>query len=92
MGMIRLSDTTHDKVRKLSESSGKTITNIVARAVARYERDEFFRELKEQYAALTPEERAEDAAEIALWDNALADGLEDAPYEGSPANDAEGGK
>ncbi len=39
---------------------------------------EAFRKLADDgYAALTPEERAEDAAELALWDSTLLDGLED---------------
>ena len=45
------------------------------------DRERFFAEMRAAYAAMTDEERAEEAAEMAVWDTALLDGLEDEPWE-----------
>lgn len=83
MPMLRVSEDTHILAKRFAEKRNISIQEVIERAMASYEENEFFRELNEQFAALTPEERAEDAAELALWDGTLMDGLEDEPWEES---------
>ena len=56
---------------------------VLARALDLYQRHRFWQDVNEAYARLRadPKAWAEELAERALWDTALADGLEDFPYE-----------
>lgn len=79
---VRVSARTHQELRELSESSGETITKIVARAVERYRRQRILEEANEQYAVLLadPVERAAFRAEFDDLAASLHPGPQDEPW------------
>lgn len=84
MATIRIDDETHDAAKRLSEQLDVSIQSIMSRAFREFEENDFFRRCNAYYAHRTPEERAEDEAEMALWDTTLLDGLEDEPPYDDP--------
>lgn len=76
---VRIDAKTYATLRKLADLENVSIVEELARAVRVLDQQRFFERLSDQYAALTPEERAEDAAELALWDATLGDGLDNEP-------------
>ena len=78
---IRVTPQVREKLAELSKAEGKTIGQLVQGLVAEHEKRQFFEGLAEDFRRLRsdPEAWAYYQNEIALWDTALMDGLEDEP-------------
>jgi predicted transcriptional regulator len=76
---VRVSEHTHELLRKLAASTGEPLQKVLERAVESYRREQFFAELDAAYARLQGDPVAweEELAERALWERTLADGLDD---------------
>jgi predicted transcriptional regulator len=76
---VRVSEETHELLRKLAAASGEPLQRVLERAVESYRREQFFAELDAAYARLQADPVAweEELAERALWEATLADGLDD---------------
>jgi len=76
---VRVSEHTHELLRKLAEATGEPLAKVLERAVENYRREQFFAELNAAYARLKADPVAweEELAERALWERTLADGLDD---------------
>ena len=76
---VRVSEETHELLRKLAAATGEPMQRVVERAVENYRREQFFAELNAAYARLQADPVAweEELAERALLENTLADGLDD---------------
>lgn len=74
---VRIDEPTHAMLRELADADELSLHEELALAVKARRREKFFAEMRAGYAQMTEEERAEDAAELALWDQTLLDGLED---------------
>ncbi len=80
---IRIDQHTHAMLQRLSEAEHKPIEQVVAEAVARYERELFWEEARIAYEKLRADPVAwrEYQEETALWDTTSNDGLEhEEPY------------
>ena len=68
-----------ETLKKLSMSSGETIPTIVEKAIENYRRQIFLIEANRAFTALRENETLwqEELAERQIWDNAIADGLEE---------------
>ena len=80
---VRVTADSHDRLVRLAAQSGRTIQEIVAAAIEAYETEVMFARAEAAYAALAADSaaRAEYAAELAVWEATLADGLADEePY------------
>jgi hypothetical protein len=75
--MIRVDERVRDTAARLAREQNKTIAEVVSVAIEHARREHFWNRVDASYAALTPAELAEDAAERALWDRTLADGLDE---------------
>jgi hypothetical protein len=80
---VRVDPKLHATLRKLAEAEHRPIGRVIEDAVARYEKDKFWKEMHEGFARL----RADPVAwkdyqdEVAIWDSMSNDGLEDEePY------------
>jgi predicted DNA-binding protein len=80
---IRVSRSTHGRLRELADRTGETIADIVDLAVRNYQKERFWADYHAAYAAIQadPSASAELQAEVDAWDSTLADGLEDDPHE-----------
>ncbi len=78
---VQITEDVQGKRHELAEQDHESVQTIIALAVERYRRERMFERADEIYAAMTPEEWAEENAERALWDCTLMDGLEDDEYE-----------
>jgi predicted transcriptional regulator len=76
---VRVSEHTHELLRKLAEATGEPLAKVLERAVENYRREQFFAELNAAYERLQADPVAweEELAERALWERTLADGLDD---------------
>jgi hypothetical protein len=74
---VRIDEPTHALLRELADADGVTLHEELGRAVRARKRERFFAELTAGFAALSSEERDEDACETAVWDVTSADGLAD---------------
>jgi predicted transcriptional regulator len=76
---VRVSDETHELLRKLAAATGEPMQRVLERAVENYRREQFFAELNAAYERLRADPVAweEELAERALWETTLADGLDD---------------
>jgi predicted transcriptional regulator len=76
---VRVSEETHELLRKLAAATGEPMQRVLERAVENYRREQFFAELDAAYARLQADPVAweEELAERALLENTLADGLDD---------------
>lgn len=76
---IRVSRSVYDQLSALSEEQRASIGDVVADLVNERERQDFYTQMKEGYAALRSDETAwkEFQEELALWDVTLNDGLKD---------------
>src|SRR4029453_9805137 len=76
---VRVSEHTHDLLRKMAEATGEPLQKGLERAVENYRRERFFAELNEAYARLQADPVAweEELAERALWETTLPGGLDD---------------
>lgn len=78
MSQVRVSENTHEVLRSLSTREGKSMQDIIDKAIEDYRRKAFLEGLSNDYRLLreNPEAWQEHEEEIALWDNTLMDGLE----------------
>lgn len=78
---IRVSRSTHERLRDLAARSNATITAVVDEVVRDLERKRFWADFNVACAALKadPEAWADYQRECAAWDVTLADGLEEEP-------------
>ena len=81
MVTVRVDRATHARMTQIAEAEGRSLTELVARAVDLCWRDWVFAQGNAAYAALREDPSANAAwqAETALWDSTLMDGLEDEP-------------
>lgn len=77
MSQVRVSENTHEILRSLSSREGKSMQDIIDKAIEDYRRKAFLEGLSNDYRALRENAEAwkEHEEEIALWDNTLTDGL-----------------
>jgi predicted transcriptional regulator len=83
MATVRVAPKVHATLRELAAAEQRSIGQVIADAVDRYQKETFWRAMREGFARL----RADPAAwgeyqdEAALWDSASGDGVEDEePY------------
>lgn len=78
MSPVGVSESTHEALRPLSLKEGKTMQDIIDKAVEYYRRKTFLQGLSEAFQALraNPEAWQEYQEEMTLWDNTLQDSLE----------------
>ena len=69
---LRVRSSTRDRVKALGQQTRQTSDAVVAKAVELYEREQFWAAWEAAQAAMTPEERAQDATEMEPWDRASA--------------------
>jgi predicted DNA-binding protein len=74
---IRISLRSKAVLRALAKREGKPMQAVLDEAIEHYQRDKFLDEVNAAYATLRNDAVAwkEELAERALWDNAIADGL-----------------
>ena len=86
---IRVSRSTHGRLRELAEKTGDTMADIVDRAVRNYQKERFWADYHAAYAALQadPSAWADFQGESESWDSTLADGLEEPSDEQGTADD-----
>lgn len=83
MAMVRVEPKVHAKLRALSESERRPISQVIEEAIDDYENEKFWQATHEAYARLRADPVAweEYQNEAALWDSVSGDGLEDEePY------------
>lgn len=73
--MMRVSDEARDIANTLADETKESAGDVTLKALKLYQEQLFWKKVQEAYAARTPEEVAEDNAELALWDATLQDGL-----------------
>jgi len=76
---VRISRSTHELLREISEATGDTMTDIVDHAVREYQRQKFWADYNKAYESVQADSSswAEFQGEVELWDSTLADGLRD---------------
>ncbi|MBU0606699.1 MAG: toxin-antitoxin system protein [Armatimonadetes bacterium] len=79
---VRISQSTHERLRNLAEETGLSLTATLDQAVECYRRKVFFDGLDAEYAALQADPVAwqEYLREREEWDATLRDDLEDDPW------------
>ena len=77
--MVRIRNQDHEVLKELSEVTGESMTDLLARAVEELRRKEFLYGLASDFAELRVSESAWDAErkEREAWDATLGDDLED---------------
>jgi predicted transcriptional regulator len=80
---IRVSRSTHGRLRELADRTGETMADIVDLAVRQYQRERFWADYHAAHAAIQadPSAWADLQDEVESWDSTSADGLEDQPNE-----------
>ena len=75
---VRISSHTHALLRQLAQDAGESMQAILDRAVERYRRESFLRAANADLAALrrNPKAWKEELRERQVWEQTLADGLE----------------
>jgi len=76
-GTIRISDTAHGTLQKMSRSEGKPMAALLDEAVEALRRQRFLEQVNTAYAALRSDAREWEAVEKErrAWDATLPDGL-----------------
>ena len=76
---VRVSRKTGEVLRKLSKTTGESMQAILDKAVEEYRRKRFLEEANRAFAALKNNSEAwkEEVEERELWNNTLADDLEE---------------
>ena len=74
---VRIAPETHAALVEIAKAQHISLTEALTRAVAAYRREQFLAGVAADFAALTPKEHAEEAAEAATWDATLADGRDE---------------
>ncbi len=77
---VRVTRQTHQQLAALAKENGLSMQTILDRAVEAYRRQSFLEALNADFATLQAqsEEWAEEMEERKLWEQTLADGLEQA--------------
>ena len=80
---IRVSRSTHGRLRELADRTGETMADIVDLAVRNYQRERFWADYHAAHAAIQvdPSAQADLQDEIESWDSTSSDGLEDSSNE-----------
>jgi len=78
MPTTRISDSTHQVLRRLAERSGESMQALLDKAVEHYRRQRFLEENNRAFEALRADASAwkGEQAEREQWDITVADGLE----------------
>lgn len=78
MAQLRVSKEIHEKLRELSRNEGISMQRVLEKALADYEKTQFFDSLDAAFKALKadPVAWAEELHERRLWENTLMDGLD----------------
>lgn len=76
---VRVSEQSHDLLRRLSEEKGISMIEALDLVLAEWEKQQFFRSLNASFAALRSDPAAweEELEERRLWDQSLGDDVED---------------
>ena len=76
---VRVSEHTHEQLRKLAASTGEPLQKVLERAVENYRRQQFYAEFNAAFERLRADPVAweEELAERAELEGTLADGLDD---------------
>jgi predicted transcriptional regulator len=87
---VRVSRSTHGRLRELAERTGETMADIVDLAVRNYQRERFWADYHAAHAAIQadPSAWADLQDEVESWDSTLADGLEEQPNERQNESDS----
>ena len=74
---VRITEAARDSLRSLAESEGRSMQDVLERAIENYRRQRFLEAVNAGYAALQKEPDAWSTyqSELALWDKTLLDGL-----------------
>ena len=83
MATVRVEPKLHATLRALAKDEQRSISQVIADAVDRYQKENFWQAMHEGFARLRADPVAWRAyqEEAALWDSASGDGLEDEePY------------
>ena len=77
--LIRINDSTVERLESLSKLTGESKQKLMDNAVTAYAYEQILKKSNEQYAALKKDPKAwkEMAEERKTWDITLVDGLED---------------
>ncbi len=70
---VRIAPETHAALSEIAREERISLTEALSRAVLLYRREWFLAGAASDFAALSPENRAEEAAESAAWDSTLTD-------------------
>ena len=78
MATLRVSDASHEILRKLARSMGKSMSEILDQAVEDLRRKEFLEKANAAFASLKldPEAWAQELAERRAWESTLGDDIE----------------
>jgi hypothetical protein len=76
---VRVSEHTHELLRKLATATGEPLQKVLERAVETYRREQFYAEFNAAFERLRadPVAWSEELAERAELEGTLADGLDD---------------
>ncbi|MBH8577629.1 hypothetical protein I8752_32630 [Nostocaceae cyanobacterium CENA369] len=76
---VNISETAHETLLKIAETSGETIQTVLDKAIENYRRYIFLLQANEAFAALRQNEPLwqEELAERQAWERTIADGVED---------------
>lgn len=77
--VVRIRPTTYERLKSLSERSGKALIDVLDEAIENLQRKQFLDECNQAYAKLkkNPKKWKQYQDEIAVWDATLQDGLKD---------------
>jgi predicted transcriptional regulator len=80
---VRVDDALHARLRAIAKAEGRPIGQVIEDAIRRYEREAFWRGVREDFDRLRADPAAwrEYQEEAAAWDATAGDGLEnEEPY------------
>lgn len=83
MATVRVESDLHAKLKELSETEHRPISEVIEEAIDRYQREKFWTEMHESFGRLRSDPVAWNAYqdEATIWDSMSGDGLEDEePY------------
>ena len=83
MVSIRVSETTHQRLREIARREHRPMSSVADEAVRVYEKEQRWRAAEEGMARLrqSPEEWKDYLAEAESWESTSVDGLDELPYE-----------
>jgi hypothetical protein len=89
--VVKLKQGTHAKLQQIAKAESRPMGDIVTDLVERYEKELFWKGVREDYARLhaDPEAWKDYQNEIAVWDATSGDGLENEPPYYTPEEEDE---